>query len=415
MYAWSDKSPVLFDNWLNVKLIIDSLEDVMPETRLEFNEFDREQITESMLSLTEKINYIKDYNASTNSTQCAAVFNNIATPSTWVPIGCNNVFQHNYFLCERHIVNGNGNRTREEFYKVIPRHFCHKHMILESGYCWLIKPTVRITYIISYQSYRRPTIDNFLTSLFLGSRGEIYIGLYLNIETPGMSTCLTPQSHHHQKYRGWNTVPCIEADITHRLLQYRAEINLSGCDRRRHFMCGDGSCITKAGLCNGKRDCRDNADEIDCNILCPTEDRYSGICENSYLCRSEQTILLSFRCDGVAHCNDSSDEEHCSFVVIPRNDIDGYISDLLQLKRNGKCGRNMLMCDLTDDGFCYHQHNWCVYEVLHDSVLHCPGLQHLHFCETYECPNMFQCTVSYCIPMYMTCNGISDCPEGCQH
>ena len=43
--------------------------------------------------------------------------------------------------------------------------------------------------------------------------------------------------------------------------------------------------------------------------------------------------------------------------------------------------------------------------------VHCPHLEHLHFCDDFTCPTMFKCSQSYCIPTYRLCDSIQDCPN----
>ena len=227
-----------------------------------------------------------------------------------------------------------------------------------------------------------------------------------------MHTCLTTQSQYHQNYRGWNQVRCRRDSITHIPLKHQPTGIMNVCDHERHVKCGDGSCILNTGLCDVNNDYSDGANETDCIGYCEKQDIDIGLCNFSYSCKNGQNISISYICDGTSNCMDGSDKEACAFVVIPIHDIGDYISEHLQTKINGVCEKNMLMCDLDNNGFCYHHYHWCVYEVLVDYVLQCPGLQHLQFCENYECPSMYQCSMSYCIPMYMTCNGVADCPEG---
>ena len=359
--------------------------------------------------MKEKFNYLKSYNLSNRSMQCTALFSNIATPSTWTAIGCNDIFEHNYFLCEHHVTESESliqhkTRTIKTWY------LCPRRMIFATGYCWYIKIAIQGLAKYSAIDYEQPHIGSFLTSSFLGWQTPIYIGLQLASDET--QTCLTALSKYHQMFRKWRFISCREKSITHRLLRYQPMVILNPCDNGRYYTCEDGSCILNTGRCDGKKNCKNYSDERNCSNLCKAQVIHNGECDFSYTCGTGDSISRWYRCDGVAHCTDSTDEVHCPFMVSPRNDVDTYLHEHLQRKSNGTCRRNMLMCDLDADGFCYHQHGWCVYEVLQGSVLHCPGLQHLHFCEDYKCPSMFQCLMSYCIPVYMICNGISDCPEG---
>ncbi|XP_048488585.1 basement membrane-specific heparan sulfate proteoglycan core protein isoform X3 [Plutella xylostella] len=68
--------------------------------------------------------------------------------------------------------------------------------------------------------------------------------------------------------------------------------------------CGNGQCIPKSAVCDGKRDCTDGADEDEC--------QQGGFCEpNQYQCRNRRCVLKTWLCDSEDDCGDGSDEENC--------------------------------------------------------------------------------------------------------
>ena len=84
--------------------------------------------------------------------------------------------------------------------------------------------------------------------------------------------------------------------------------------------------------------------------------------------------------------------------------------DLLQATHWG-CPDKQSLCDPSDDT-CYVTVSRCIHETYKGHTLHCPGLEHLHHCDEYECPHMYKCTDTYCIPTRMLCDGNPDCPGG---
>ena len=60
---------------------------------------------------------------------------------------------------------------------------------------------------------------------------------------------------------------------------------------------------------------------------------------------------------------------------------------------------------------CYPNHQRCHFlRSAHGDASHCPNTEHLRYCVQHECPTMFKCNASYCIPFYMVCDGVPDCP-----
>ena len=61
---------------------------------------------------------------------------------------------------------------------------------------------------------------------------------------------------------------------------------------------------------------------------------------------------------------------------------------------------------------CYPTHLRCIYNAYKSHVIGCPGQEHLRACEQYQCPRMFKCLTSYCIPTHLLCDGVHQCPNG---
>ncbi|KAA0703655.1 Histone-lysine N-methyltransferase PRDM9 [Triplophysa tibetana] len=71
------------------------------------------------------------------------------------------------------------------------------------------------------------------------------------------------------------------------------------------FECADGSgCVTESLACDGRAQCSDGSDELDC-------DWRSGCLSSDWKCRNNICIPQNFLCNEVNDCGDNSDEETC--------------------------------------------------------------------------------------------------------
>uniref|UniRef100_A0A182QPA6 Basement membrane-specific heparan sulfate proteoglycan core protein n=1 Tax=Anopheles farauti TaxID=69004 RepID=A0A182QPA6_9DIPT len=102
--------------------------------------------------------------------------------------------------------------------------------------------------------------------------------------------------------------------------------------------CMNGECILKSLICNGRRDCADGSDEVECR---PANQQ----CEpNQFKCRNHKCVLKTWLCDGEQDCGDGSDEENCS--PLPPDAPCRY--DEFQC-RSGQCIPKSFQCDTHPD------------------------------------------------------------------
>ncbi|XP_034474850.1 putative vitellogenin receptor isoform X1 [Drosophila innubila] len=203
-------------------------------------------------------------------------------------------------------------------------------------------------------------------------------------------------------------------------------------DTRCHadqFQCRNGGCILQAKMCDGRSDCTDNSDELECDYkLCRQPHWFPcaqphGAClaaelmcngiENcpggedehhcpgrissfgqrncsqfEYMCQDHSCIPLDFMCDGKPHCDDNSDE-------------------LAGCKQSSASCTSGHLCA---NGRCLQRKQW-----LCDGVDDCGDNSDERDCANLCQPSLgkFMCRNHVnCLDLSKVCDGTSDCSDG---
>ena len=126
--------------------------------------------------------------------------------------------------------------------------------------------------------------------------------------------------------------------------------------------------------------------------------------------RSHESVHYTLVCDHIQHCADNTDEDFCHYSPCPTS---------WDRCKNGQCIPFGKLCDGKSD--CYDNSD----EVCKPMIIGCfsdppPGILHLTNYgvpyiianNTYECSlTHFQCSQGFCLPIYLRCNGVDDCPN----
>ena len=162
--------------------------------------------------------------------------------------------------------------------------------------------------------------------------------------------------------------------------------------------CLDGSCILSAYVCDGTFDCPDKFDESSCDVF------HTFVLPNDYY-------------DGFNTWHNGGDVSFYSHNVFTSTTMptqfDQYpnYNTTIPPSSNIPCPNGHSLCTYYRSE-CFLRHKRCIFERdIFGEPVHCSDTEHLTYCEHYQCPAMFKCANSYCIPLHMICDGINDCPD----
>ncbi|KAK7090150.1 hypothetical protein V1264_009989 [Littorina saxatilis] len=183
------------------------------------------------------------------------------------------------------------------------------------------------------------------------------------------------------------------------------------------FRCDDGlRTVHFSLLCDFRHHCLDRSDEIFC--------RHAPCTRRA--CRSQQCVHWDEVCDGIAQCADLSDEDGCvrpsvweaqqSDFVLPAFEISQPSPSIITLDGHGY----FTQVRLETSQPCPHTHFRCggnvsdcvpVY-VRCNGVNDCPGKEDETGCDSYTCRGLYRCRGStVCLHPDHVCDGLPQCPE----
>ncbi|XP_070207968.1 G-protein coupled receptor GRL101-like [Littorina saxatilis] len=167
-------------------------------------------------------------------------------------------------------------------------------------------------------------------------------------------------------------------------------------------------------VCDHREDCRDGSDENFCVFpACP-----------EFTCDNKQCIPHSKRCDAVENCVDNSDEMTCSHTFVNFTLISMTTPLPAIALLDGKGHYNLFEVDAglahSIDLLCPETHFPCpgvryyclpVY-VRCNGVYDCPGHEDEASCHSVTCPGFYRCRGSkLCLHDNHVCDGVYQCPE----
>ena len=335
---------------------------------------------------------------------CTIFLLDLAMPRIWFPMSCDTVFSNVMFMCE----NQEPSNSTVDL-RVIGGHICSSGMVFVNDMCvYIVSNTISLShschfsrkmialeqftpYITSWLKYRSNSV------LFNCQHKECECATHNDPESSDQKTWYIKKEGVHCN----DIEVCVRPASLHREFQpYR-------------FQCDDGTFILLHYKCDRFTDCEDNSDELYCSS------GFSGASvPDMFLCLSSESIPLIELCDLVIDCKDGSDEFYCIYVPPREQTIDCSVNCI---NKGDHCFGWADCAYDQSDSFCYPHDQICSFQrnLLGDQK-YCPNTHHLNFCGNHQCPHMYKCPSSYCVPTYVVCDGIADCPnkedeQDCEH
>ena len=337
----------------------------------------------------------------------------------WISVGCDTQFENMFFVCEQKRI-----RFSNRFIMTRSIEECSPREVFVDHMCFRLKRTCNIE---SVSVNRITHATSLLISSWIRGRSDNL----LEISRTYMSskrTCVRSDLNKTTYLNNWN--------ILNKCPKEKSRYSLCVHNFKRpyvmfcynYFQCVDGECIQQSKVCNGHADCKDKSDEyrdmcIKLGIFTSTEcTLYQFVCHFIHQCISLEKI-----CDQFVDCEDMTDEIYCSnsptysFFKGTHYKLPMQVENNEAVVVNGlECPDSYAHCNLYSNE-CYNNHLKCIFDrYITGEHKHCSNDEHLQFCFSFQCSSAFKCLRSYCVPLYLVCDGIADCPNSedefeCKH
>ena len=336
-----------------------------------------------------------------HSLLCGMISTRFLTFGKWLLVNCTEKIPHYAIVCEK--------RSQQEALeqKKLRRstHECLHNEVYAKGFCFtLVRRKEWKQANISFNMLLFKRVETYLTKW---SRGRTHIVGYSSYNTShGLcfkKLCVNCKDHDNHDWHHQNlTCPMKTTEFwLHQSREVPVEAECATAVPQHQ--CGDGTCIMAQYKCDNIPDCPDRSDEVNCSSVCTANYNCSTYCPKGHCVCNSNYVQIFNKCTPLYIWYEQW--THSQYISMP--------SLVMAINTSPTCPDGWLKCNPKDSCQCYPNANICVFErTFYGDSKHCPNTNHLQNCDHHQCPSMFTCNDSYCIPFHMVCDGVADCPDG---
>ena len=339
---------------------------------------------------------------------CLAIATDLISFGKWIHVGCDEPIEMPYVICENSTPHSPLSRKINR--KVLRAdHECHKtevlHKLHKEYKCLSLKSQCALS-ALRDTAFPNNTRVGFARYLSRWAMGLTFTIGYKYINSTHGECLRKLQACCYDKHSEWEDGNvCERTEISHWRCVTESRRTTQSCSSRE-FQCVDRGCVLNHYRCDNIVDCLDESDEANCTDVCTKGfDCFldcgppNCTCHQNYLQYETQCVpLYQWYHDQLSIISRIVNQNEIVRQHIFTNDL--------------RCPPDWALCAQGFSGTCYPNENICVFErTILGHPLHCGNTEHLAECHDHQCPTQFKCLDAFCIPIYMLCDGVSDCPD----
>ena len=345
-----------------------------------------------------------------NRTMCVVVNSNLFRNGEWFLVDCDLILKFPLLICERdidisqHVGIRKIVRSQKEClaYEVLLNDVCLHTVYTKSLNIDCLEPLHKDDNLKNY--YFTESFESFLTKITSGQTNQIG---YCTEDSE--TYCFNKKCFGcaDQDIQPW-TIGLMCDDFLFHICRRKEKTIVLTC-LPSQFQCNDGTCILNQYYCDGIVDCLDKSDEHHCSHICTYDENCLSHCPlhkcrcSMFYKQTNELCVPLYKWYNYKYADITRNRE--TTLKLGRLNDMNYADDA--------CPSRWSKCSTESVHDCFPNENFCLFERnMYGDPLHCMNTGNLQSCKTFNCTSMFKCGISYCIPIYMVCDGVEDCTSG---